>query len=681
MTPLPIEEQLHRYADSIDHDELSGTVTEISAATVRRATRRRRGMWALSAVAACVIGLAAVFVASRGPVEVETGDVAVQPTETALPTPVTEQDPSDADESVAPSQPVVQRRYLLPDPEQWVVVEDYRRFDDMEPRDDPAQLVPAIWVWELDGDKRVFFQTGERVAYGEAVPLAEAQPQGGPGRLSLGWLTPTGRVGLLGFSIEADELNLIARQLDQDVVNPTIEGATLVVHEPETLREPGRNEQLNLAPVGVDGVPQLNLEISASARKATPADLYRELSEASSLGDVIELPMAGYDGFVIDGSTSGFGGSYAVVAIDGWVYRWQANSTETDLVALLESVTEVTEAEWEQAAAEKDANIAAAAEAAVAQSGIDTANLAPPADLPRYLLGAPWEIEWITDMGIWTDEQRAQRAGRFQANSQPVTPLLASRTQAFRFTPEGLEPTGFIAGVEVSIAVFESPPTGPRGFQEGSTQIEVAGLAGMASPENLTDSLQRGALNTIEVEDASIRVFIQSQTLEREHMVAFAESLEWRSDDPGDGFDATDQRFDLLVDELNESEFDPSDLLAAPTSWHAAWRFPDDPSRTVNMTVEKMPLTQAPLEFSRRYSSLAANIVEVRDDTGAVRLQVDLPGVALRYDSRTELFVLVTVKGGQDSPTDIIETGLIEVGLEEWTTRVTPFNDDPLNGR
>lgn len=66
-------------------------------------------------------------------------------------------------------------------------------------------------------------------------------------------------------------------------------------------------------------------------------------------------------------------------------------------------------------------------------------------------------------------------------------------TQEFSFTASGdAAPALAIPNIEMSIAVFETDFEWPIGFQEGSTPVTVAGLSGLASPENLGGSADLG---------------------------------------------------------------------------------------------------------------------------------------------------------------------------------------------
>lgn len=675
MIDTPLEDQLRLYADELD--ATAPDAGAIVRSNVRSLRPRRTHLWLLSAAAACIVVVALVALGNRDPVAIETGDVVAEPTTEAGPEPTSMPETEGngaAGQLPASSEPTAPvRRYLLPDPEKWAVVEYWA--PDREGGPPPSTSTPpAVWAWKVDG-RLVVLLVGPTVAYGPAVPLAEAEISEYGTRSLVGWLSDEGPVGLVGVDMSADELRTIAEQLDDSIDDPILPGAELLDHADGEERSSSGQEQLDFAPIR-NGRAELGVRVTATASPRSLASFYTELAEATSLGAVREIQLGELTGYLIAGGTGQLEVSYALVKLDGWVYRWQVQQSPGLVAELLADVTEVEEAQWQAAVASTDQTRADAVSGVIASQEIPTDGLEPPPDLPRYVLPEPWQIEWVTDMGIFTDEERAQRAA-FTLAQMGEQPNVMTREQSFEFTEADATPTGIVPNITLFIAEFDAPPDGAPGITEGATPITIAGLDGHASP----DARGLGALTSIELGSELVRVHITSEVVSRADLIDFAESLVVRPGGYIEGFDSTDRRFVLLSEGPGEGPVTLDDLLAPATRWTASWTRTGQSGRTV-VTVEHMSLDQLGPWLSIRRGQLALSAVEILElDDGATIARADTPGYALRYDSRTESMIAVTSPSGDMTATEILENQLVEIPLDEWIPLVTPHNTPVIGGR
>ncbi|MCP4224712.1 MAG: hypothetical protein GY773_15340, partial [Actinomycetia bacterium] len=297
---------------------------------------------------------------------------------------------------------------LMPDPAQWVITEAY-----------PSQTSPGgdsggVWAWRLNGH---VFLLLDGVGLDDLGPLSQAVVEVGDGRVMMGWLDSDRRLGLQGYGVDEATLRGVAVALRPTESGWTLPDAEVLVAD--TGGNSGRAEsmQVGYSPLTSGGTPDLSMLVTGVRRQGTEADLYRELFEASSLGLVAETTVAGEAGYVITGPF----GSYALVFGDGWVSSWQATTPNIDLTDMLSSIQPVTAEAWDQAVAGADDAVAQAVAATVADldSGADRSDPANDPDLPRYVLPAPWAFRWVTDMGLWSAEERAQREALMAAHAPP----------------------------------------------------------------------------------------------------------------------------------------------------------------------------------------------------------------------------------------------------------------------
>lgn len=436
-------------------------------------------------------------------------------------------------------------------------------------------------------------------------------------------------------------------------------------------------EQVDFVRIGASGTADLSFRITSVASRRSRESFDDELSAAIRTADAVrEVRIADVDGFFIEGAGSPEA-SYVLAWADGWVYRWEAQR-ELDIIAALVADLETVDAqEWQAAIAARDDIVANAVSATISEEGIPTTGLEPPPGLPRYVMPDGWQLEWVTDKGIFTDEQRAQDAG-FGASTMIDRPAVRARIQTFEFSQEFTRDVPLVRGVVPSVYVSAFVTAGtadlPPMTSHLSVPVSIAGLDGYAH----TDAT--GWVTSIELYGPSVMINMAVRPDSAANLGEFAESLVARAGGPVDGFDSTDDRYTLVSDNVLASTVTVDDLLAPATNWIASWIRADEPGRTT-VQVEKLPLDEFGfwLAFSNTQVDVAA--VDVVESEGAITARADTARLALRYDSRTELLTIVTATVPGTSASDILENGLVEVALDEWIPLVTHYNTEPVGGR
>jgi len=566
MIDTPLEEQLRLYADELD--ATGPGAGAVAGSNVRRLRPRRTHLWLLSAAAACAVLIALAALGNRDPVAVDTGDFVAEPSPDVGPRPTGAVKTVDGADSATGEPGERVRRYLLPDPENWAVVE----------------------YWPDDTPDR---------------------------------------------------------------------------------------EQVDFARIGEGGYPDLSFRITSSASERSRESFDDELAEAIVFSDAVRgVRIGDVDGWVIEGAGSAES-TYVLAWAEGWVYHWQAHRKSDLVVELLADVTTVDVQQWQAAIAARHDNVAEAVSATISEEGIPTTGLEPPPELPRYILPDRWQLEWVTDRGIFTDEQRAQEAG-FGASTMIDRPAARARIQTFEFSQEFTREVPLARGVVPSVYVSAFETAGTADLRPVashlSVPVSIVGLEGYAH----TDAT--GWVTSIELYGPSVMVNVAVRPDSAADLGEFAESLVARAGGHVDGFDSIDNRYTLVSDNVLAPAVTPDDLLAPATTWTASWRRADDPGRTT-IQVEKLPLDEFGfwLAFSNTQVDLAA--VDVVESEGAITARADTARFALRYDSRTELLTIVTSTVPGTSATDILEDEIVEIPLADWIPLVTPYNTPVLGGR
>ncbi len=199
---------------------------------------------------------------------------------------------------------------VLPDSKEWVMVEA-GSFDGAESK------VAGVWVWRVDGSIVTLVSPfGGEVA----SSLASARPVAEHNRVTVGWQTTSSEtVGLQAIGLDPDRLMELAAELEQSA-----EGEwRLVGHDPIATRAPGPgpsrvrryavfSTESNKDDTGLRG------EIGLAYFAGAEAELYGELFDASSFGDVESIEMLGRNGYVVRGEEVQ---TYALVYVDGVIVR------------------------------------------------------------------------------------------------------------------------------------------------------------------------------------------------------------------------------------------------------------------------------------------------------------------------------------------------------------------------
>lgn len=405
--------------------------------------------------------------------------------------------------------------------------------------------------------------------------------------------------------------------------------------------------QLDVAPLDEDGVPQLNRRISIGYVLAPIEDFDRRWGDAASLGEPINFAVGDGIGRSVHNAQMGF--AMAHVWDGGVLLTIQTQDSDADLTELAKSLTRVDEATWATArnGAEGQRMIAVQAE-------METVEPVPgPGEpMPHWVLPEPWQLEYVTDMTIWTDEQRAQSAAFKQAN-QPASAraVTAGEHQLWRYgfadSAEGAS-TQFVPQITISAAVFAEAPDSYVTI--GSEPISALGLDGSISVV--------GSSSRVELGTGQLRVNVQARGLNETEIREFLDAVEFATDDPLDGFEVSDPRFQLVeVPALDQR----------PSSWHALWTQPGEPDAAISVWRVDVPDLRAWLQWRGEGLVIPADVWEAV----AAGEVIDF-GRGTTYDPSTGL--LMMLRGHEQSD-------LIPIALDDWIELVTPVNTDPLNPR
>ena len=446
-------------------------------------------------------------------------------------------------------------------------------------------------------------------------------------------------------------------------------------------------EQVLLSPLDRNGVADLSASVDYSLRPGSEANLFRQLHELSGMGTTTEITIAGDPGFLV---TNDFV-SAAIVAHDDTISTWQTSSPDVELRTVVETVAPVSAAEWQAArdgvadVIERTANAVLSDETAASAGTIVTA---PDPVLPRYLPPEPWEIDLVTDMALWTPEQRRQREALWTAH-QPEGPYSERvRTQGFRRQSAALTPgTPPIAEIVVEVSKINRP-TGEELTDEGLGElVQLGELEGyLATNKGPHQWIAFHALVD------SHLVEVRSPTLERSEFIDFVGSLSPRERSVVKGFVTDDpstfrQVADLAgSDGANSSEY---------RRWFAAAQRPGEPESRLVVSVEALDYEQFLMAMTPYFEAMdfpealpgtpylvrSQETEHVTDPTdrnapALTALQTEL----WRYDAEAELLLQVDTYGSVDDAVRYMES-LVETDIETWAELVGPFNADPIKPR
>ncbi len=592
----------------------------------------------------------------------------------------------------------------LLDSTRWAIIEHHPADDD--PADDDAAAVPPstgapaqapLWAWRLDGAVYVLVEGYT----GAADPLDRAEPSAEGNRVTLGWIDGSAALGLQSYDVDAATVLATAGRLERRGDGWSLAGGEVLVADPDP-GPPMPSDQIGLAPID-DGRAGLAATVTMLVSDGGPAAMYRELFEASSIGTVTEVDIAGSPGFLIVGPLV----SYAVAAGDGWSASWQTLDPDVDLGAVVDQ-TELVEPEaWRSAAERAEVNLEAALGAVAAErqaqaerraegeGGVeDSASTEPPfdpADLPRYRLPEPWRLAWVTDMGLWTDEQWAQRQALFEANRPAgvVFPDLV-RTQGFRITGTDAGVPVAIPEVVVTIHRFAEQRPAEHLVTEGGRPIEVAGLTG-AIDEVMTLG---GPLAIIGVGDDRHHVEIRAAGIAEDDLVAFAATLGPVGPDLADGLRSDDRAAELVVD-LPGSAGERSRFRSRSLTAYEDLQDPDGRGPTVSVeTLDRQQFAlglaplRPPLDGSEwrlidggRFLFQSADAIQAAADADPEILIDDpVPSTLVRYDPADEIAITLHAAMELDELIDLFDR-LEPVELDAWRELVEPYNADPVRPR
>ncbi len=575
---------------------------------------------------------------------------------------------------------------LLPDMTRWAVAGHY-------PSEDPGPYdQDGIWVWRVDD---TLVTLSENVAEYGTSDRDEALFDSSGSRSSLHWVEEGVNYDIQAIDMTESRLRATLAELTRTDNGWTLPGAEVVIDEPAGPAVSGAGHQISIVARDGDGVPMLTRSLTMNLRPGKAGDAYRQLHEASGSGSVVELSIAGHPGTAVVGPDFNF----AVAAIDGWVIDWAAYDPAIDLVAFLESIQSVTTEQWVSAIE----NVDDVTDEVVAAAGITPVEESAAANLPRFTMPDPWQLEWVTDTGIWTPEQRAQRDALDQAHSTGVPYYLPAMSQGFRSSSSPDGPGIAIPELIIRIARTDDEAPRPDSYGFGGDPIDAFGLSGTIYPEGTLMGFGAG----LDVAGSGVLVSIQTTDMSERELRSFIEQLTPRQPDLTLGFDLDSNRYQQLFELQNEQ----AETFTESAVWHASWRSTDE-SRSATVSVERQSLgelqsrlmhdagfeaTLIPMNDEQDYAlvhdtaALAERGIyfmdaedgEVMLSTGEARRRINPPrprATIIRYDEASQVVIRFSLSGTPEEALAALDQ-MIEVDLETWRELAGPYNSDPLKPR
>jgi len=412
---------------------------------------------------------------------------------------------------------------------------------------------------------------------------------------------------------------------------------------------------LHFAPVDGNSLAQFDRTVQVDYARGSYDTLAQIVGDAAPIDGRIEIGVTDATAWVFQPGRSDY--QYGIVWRDGVFLEMQTQFSVSDGVDLIEvmwSLTPFTTEQWTDAISAAEDNKARAVNATAGDVVLEPR--VPAEEFPRYVLAAPWEIAWVTDMTIWTDEQHRQRVAldesfRSQASWLEV---LANTTQTFGFDPAGSgEAEPFVPEVFVAAARVADPDQWARsdGLSDGEP-ITALGFDGHV------ERFGGSGTAAIQLSRGDIRINIFTETLGNDGLREFLDAAALRTDDPLDGVVIEDTRFQL-IDNLPDDD--------ARTRWTAAWQHPDRGDAVLSVSRLDVAGLRNWASEAGRAEFLPENIWDLIAAGGVIEV-----GSGATYDVEQSL---LTEVGGVD------RNELVPIPLDEWITLVEPFNADPLNPR
>jgi len=332
----------------------------------------------------------------------------------------------------------------------------------------------------------------------------------------------------------------------------------------------------------------------------------------------------------------------------------QSQVTDADLHEFALSMVAVGAAEWTVARSGAADQRLLAVEKAMQTIEVPVADDDP---LPHWVLPEPWELEWVTDMTIWTPEQRAQRDGLAQASRRPDwdanQPTQTANWQfSFSATTDAAAQQ-FTPQISVWLSVFEDPP---EVYSVTNTEsVTALGLEGTLAP---------GSGRTAELGQGEVRVVINTTNLSVDVVREFLAAIEFASGDPLDGIIVNDPRF-------QPSDVEPLDRR--PPSWHALWEHPEEPDAAISVWHLRVDELRSWMMARGDGLQMPADTWETIESGGVVDFTPDfVVDRSTTYDVATNLLIVLR---------NIERDELIPIDIEAWIDLAEPVNAKPLSPR
>lgn len=661
-----LEDQLRRYGDALEaRRRTTGAMTTddpVSSGIGDRHPGRRR-LVVLAAAAAVLLATA-----TAGVVTIVRGDdpdrVVTDGRDPASDSPTPTSTPSD---TIGPV-PI-----LLPSGSDWLVLSS-----DTSDAETAGQDL-GVWAWSV-GDAILILVDGP-IGDGDEPARDEAEVTISPGRTMVAWAEGDRRISLQGIGLDAPTLRsadaALTRSGDDWVLAEDFDPfARVLTAEPSLPRPEGEVLQIDLGPA--DSPLALGGTVTTIVRPGSLGSLFAELHEASSIGPVSDIMVAGHPAHLVEGPDLG----YALAAIDGWVVTWQTMDPSVDLGTYLATVSPAGPSELTEAAERGESARDAALAVAAAQAA--TSDERHVAEVPRFVPPDPWEPVWVTDMALWTSEQWAQREAMAAVNGPDARSRVAW-SQGFR-SPDDTSP---VPTVDIFVTVYQFPdgrPDDATGMVEHFTDgepVRIGDLDGTLTRQGL------GGGPMLTLLDDHHLVEIWSFTLGGDAFADFAASLAVHPDGIDRGFTVGEGgSLAMLFDEPG-----PAGLgVEHVTGWSGAWSRPGTTDAELAIEVRETSVGRLALELSQANTGTTIRLLDGPPGAILFEREFDLEAMAeegmfvvgptstvFRYEPTTGLMVSVSVMPGED-PVEMLGA-LTEVDLETWRAIVEPVNADPAHPR
>lgn len=528
----------------------------------------------------------------------------------------------------------------------------------------------GIWTWRVDG-KLVMVVSPFRGDV--AVSVAQPEITAENNRVMLGWQSDGETIGMQGIGFDESRILELAASLVRTAEGWELPDGEPVVSSNGGPRVAGRQTSATYSAVDGDGFPGLASAIQVSVTPGDEGEIYRLLFEGSSMGNVREATILGHGGFVIEGPL----GSIAVVAFDGTLVSIQAIRSDVDISGFVQSLSVVSDSEWELQKSQISQNLSRAAEHATEDDYLKNQTQPDPISLPRYVLPDPAELEWVTDFSLWTDQERAQREalGRANASGHQETGDLILMQGFIRDSSADSD----LPVPEILLSVRDYGPDASPDLDRGDTNPFFFGEYSGYSSSNAGGL----PLSFVTFGDERFYISVSSHRSSEDELREFVRSLTLVGTDPSEGFEPTGA---FALTAVRTSFLD----IVRQERWYSGYVGESEAEGGPRVHVNQVTPSEFLISLAQpaglfgttveavgdNLYTLTPDVVELEDRGIEVRPFVTV----VRYNPTAGYAIYLTMTGEIEEALELFAS-LIEVDLETWTELVDPINSEPLAPR